>query len=242
MSADWRSSIADTVTRWSIRSSPEHDPDRLAYRRSVIGIALRVAVVSAALVIAIIGLVVVYVLWQLTPNQLHERPGPTDIHIYLDTIDLSIAVIGVGGLAIVLAGVAAWLIARRAVRPIAEAARMQRTFVADASHELRTPLTVLHARVQRLQRMTPADDRRRPVVDELRGDTQVLIDIVNDLLDAATGSSEPHGAADLRAAMEMVHHDMTVLAADRNVHLDIDPIDARVGVSETQLRRCLVAR
>ncbi len=241
MSADWRSAIADTVTRWSIRSSPEHDPDRLAYRRSVIGIALRVAVVSAALVIAIIGLVVAYVLWQLTPNQLHERPGPTDIHIYLDTIDLSIAVIGVGGLAIVLAGVAAWLIARRAVRPIAEAARMQRTFVADASHELRTPLTVLHARVQRLQRMTPADDRRRPVVDELRGDTQVLIDIVNDLLNAATGSSEPNGIADLRATMSVVHRDMSVLAADRNVHLDVDPIDARVGVSETQLRRCLVA-
>ncbi|MDM7890002.1 HAMP domain-containing sensor histidine kinase [Curtobacterium sp. RHCJP20] len=207
----------------------------------MIGIALRVAVVSAALVIAIIVLVVAYVLWQLTPNQLHERPGPTDVHIYLDTIDLSIAVIGVGGLAIVLAGVAAWLIARRAVRPIAEAARMQRTFVADASHELRTPLTVLNARVQRLQRMTPIDDRRRHVVEELREDTQILIDIVNDLLEAAAGSTDPDGSADLRAAMDSAHRDMDVLAAERGVTLEVEPIDARLRVSPTQLRRCLVA-
>lgn len=241
MSAGWRSAIADTLARWSFRSGAEADPDRLAYRRSVVGIALRVAVVSAALVIAIILLVVVYVLWQLTPNQLQERPGPTDIHIYLDTLDLSIAVIGVGGIAIVFAGIAAWMIARRAVRPIAEASRMQRTFVADASHELRTPLTVLHARVQRLQRMTPADDRRRSVVDELRGDTQILINIVNDLLEAAAGSSEPTGTVDLHATMTAVHRDMDVLAAERHVHLDVEPFDAVLQVSETQLHRCLVA-
>ncbi len=107
MSAGWRSAIADGLARWSFRSRVETDPDRLAYRRSVIGIALRVAVVSAALVIAIIVLVVAYVLWQLTPNQLHEQPARPNIHIYLDTIDLSIAVIGVGGLAIILAGIAA---------------------------------------------------------------------------------------------------------------------------------------
>ncbi len=114
--------------------------DRLAYRRSVIGIALRVAVVSAALVIAIIVLVVAYVLWQLTPNQLTNNPP--DRHPHLPRHHRpqrrgrrSV----VGGLAIILAGIAAWLIARRAVRPIAEAARMQRTFV--AGRQPRTPRT-----------------------------------------------------------------------------------------------------
>jgi two-component system, OmpR family, sensor kinase len=241
MSADRRSALVDRLARWSFRPGSESDPDRLTYRRSVIGIAVRVAVVSAALVIGIILLVVAYVLWQLTPGQVRERPGPSDVRISLDTIDLSIAVIGVGGLAIVLAGVAAWLIARRAVRPIAEAARMQRTFVADASHELRTPLTVLHARVQRLQRMTPPDDRRRPVVDELRGDTQILIDIVNDLLEAAAGTRDRGRTADLRRTTDAVRHDMRVLAADRDVRLDVETIDASVRLSETQLRRCLVA-
>ena len=247
MSSSWRSSIADAATRWSLRSGQERDPDRLAYRRSVIGIGLRVAVVSAALVVAIILLVIGYVLWQLTPGQRLERPGPADVHITLDTVDLSIAVVGVGGFSILLAGVAAWVIARRAVQPIADAARVQRTFVADASHELRTPLTVLHARVQRLQRMTPADDPRRPVVDELRGDTRVLIDIVNDLLDAAAGTTEPGGTADLHHALATVRRDMAVLAAERQVELDVrtDPgtedTDTVVALSETQLHRCLVA-
>lgn len=245
MSSSWWSSVADAATRWSFRSGQERDPDRLAYRRSVIGIGLRVAVVSAALVAAIILLVVGYVLWQLTPGQRLERPGPADVHITLDTVDLSIAVVGVGGFAIVLAGIAAWVIARRAVRPIAEAARVQRTFVADASHELRTPLTVLHARVQRLQKLTPEDDPRRDVVDELRSDTRVLIDIVNDLLDAAAGTTEPGGAADLDAALATVRRDMAVLAEEHRVHLEIGTApggtDTVVAISETQLHRCLVA-
>ena len=246
MSSSWWSAIADTVARWSFRSSRDRDPDRLAYRRSVIGIGFRVAVVSAALVIAIILLVVGYVLWQLTPGQLRETPGPTDVHITLDTVDLSIAVLGVGGLAIAFAGIAAWMIARRAVRPIAEAARMQRTFVADASHELRTPLTVLHARVQHLRMMTPTDDPRRAVVDELQGDTRVLIDIVNDLLDAAAGAEATGGVADLDAALITLRRDMAVLAAQRQVHLEVASTGSSLAgttlaVSGTQLQRCLVA-
>jgi two-component system OmpR family sensor kinase len=242
----WWSSIADAAVTWSFRSGQERDPDRLAYRRSVVGIAFQVAVVSAALVAAIIALVVGYVLWQLTPGQLHEAPGASDVRISLDTVDLSIAVVGVGGFSIVLAGLAAWRIARRAVRPIADAARVQRTFVADASHELRTPLAVLHARVQRLHMMTPADDPRHAVVDELRGDTRVLIDIVNDLLDAAAGNSGASGTADLADALATLRRDMTVLAVEREVHLDVRPVDAALAeatlaVSATQLHRCLVA-
>lgn len=240
----FRAAVADAVTRWSFRDGHERDPDRLAYRRSALAIGLRVSVVSAALVIGIIALVVAYVFWQLTPGQLHESPGPADVHVYLDTVDLSIAVIGVGGLSIVFAGVAAWLIARRAVRPIAEASRMQRTFVADASHELRTPLTVLHARVQHLQMLTPPGDPRRAVVAELRDDTRVLIDIVNELLEAAAGGAGPSGSADLARTLHAVERDMAVLAADRQVRLEVTApphADLAVAVSETQLHRCLTA-
>jgi len=240
----FRTAVVDAAARWSFRDGHDHDPDRLAYRRSVIGIGLRVAVVSAALVIGIIALVVAYVLWQLTPGQVHETPGPSDVHISLDTVDLSIAVLGVGGLSIVFAGVAAWLIARRAVRPIAEASRMQRTFVADASHELRTPLTVLHARVQQLQMLTPAEDPRSDVVAELRHDTRVLIDIVNDLLEAAAGAAEHRGTAALAATMHAVERDMAVLAGARGVQLTVTPpadAELQVAVSATQLHRCLTA-
>lgn len=241
VSSRWQAAVVDAVTRWSFRGDLDRDPDRSAYRRSVVEIGLRVAVVSAALVVGIIGLVVAYVLWQLTPEQVHERPGPTDVHISLDTLDLSIAVVGVGGLAIVFAGVAAWWIARRAVRPLADAARMQRTFVADASHELRTPLTVLHARVQRLRMMTPSEDPRDAVVTELSADTRVLIDIVNDLLEAAAGVVEPDSTTALATALLDVERDMTLLAAERQVHLEVAGADADVAVSATQLHRCLVA-
>ncbi len=82
----------------------DQDPDRREYRRSAVRIGLRVAVVSAALVVSVVALVVAYVAWQLTPAQQLERHGAEDVHVYLDTVDLLIAVLVVGGAAVVLAG------------------------------------------------------------------------------------------------------------------------------------------
>ncbi len=216
------------------------DSDRHEYRRSVRSIGLQVAVLSAALFVSIVALVVGYVLWQLTPAQLHERHGPEDVHLYLDTVDLAIAVSVVGGFAILAAGLATWVIARRAMRPIADALRMQRTFVADASHELRTPLAVLSARVQQLQAMVEPDDPRRPVVDDLRADTRILVDIVNDLLEAARGTS---AAVPTPVAPELAgaERDMAVLARQGGVRLRFDSTDAVVTVPASSLRRMIVA-
>lgn len=233
--------LVDATARWSLRGAPDRDADRLASRRSVIGISIRVAGVSAALVIGIIALVVAYVAWQLTPGQQREQPGPFDVHITLDTLDLTVAIIGVGGLAILFAGVASWLIARSAVRPLTEALHVQRTFVADASHELRTPLAVLHARVQRLRMQTPDDDPRRRIVDDLTSDTRILIDIVDDLLEAAAGTRSEPGVAGLQEGLARLRRDMSVLADDRHVRLHVVDHSASVGMTPTQLHRCLVA-
>lgn len=176
----------------------ERDPDRDAYRRSAFRIGVRVAVVSAALVLSIIVLMGTYVLWQITPAQLSEPHGTEDVLVYLDTIDLTIAVVGLGGFAVLLAGVASWIIAGQAVRPMATALRMQRTFVSDASHELRTPLTVLSARVQQLEMMVERGDPRYEVVEQLQNDTNILIDIVNDMLEAAAGAPTKRTATALR--------------------------------------------
>lgn len=230
--------------RWAtalVRGVAAHDPDRRAYRRSALRIGLRVAVVSAALVFAVVVLVVVYVLWQLTPAQQLERHGPEDVHVYLDTFDLLIAVLVVGSASVVLAGVATWLIAGRAVRPLAEAYRLQRTFVADASHELRTPLTVLSARAQQLQTMLPEATTERAVADALRDDTRALADVVDDLLAMAAGRSDERAEALLDAALAAAADEMAVLARDRNVHLVVTPGQALLRVTPTQLRRCLVA-
>ncbi|MGI8458800.1 MAG: hypothetical protein ACR2LI_11910, partial [Propionibacteriaceae bacterium] len=57
-----------------------------------------------------------------------------------------------GGAGLLLATVAAALLARRAVRPMARALELQRRFVADAGHELRTPPTPLSTQAQLLAR------------------------------------------------------------------------------------------
>lgn len=236
------------MNRWT--SSPpwsflgladDRDPDRRAYRRSTIRIGFRVAAVSAALVVSVVVLFVAYILWQLTPGQQQERHGPEDVHVWLDTVDMTIAVVAIGCFAVLLAGVATWFIASRAVRPLAEAYRLQRTFVADASHELRTPLTVLSARVQQLQTMLPSDGRERDVVDALRDDTRTLVEIVDDLLAVAAGRGDERAEAGLGEALRSAAADMAVLARERAVQLVVAPADAVLALPPTQLRRCLVA-
>ena len=98
-----------------------------------------------------------------------------------------------GGAGLVLASLAAAVLARRAVRPMAEALEQQRRFVADAGHELRTPLTLLSTRAQLLARRlrdprTPPEQQTALVERDaaaLVGDSSALVEILEDLLTAA---------------------------------------------------------
>ncbi|RYZ32652.1 MAG: HAMP domain-containing histidine kinase, partial [Propionibacteriaceae bacterium] len=98
-----------------------------------------------------------------------------------------------GGAGLVLATLAAAVLARRAVRPMARALEQQRRFVADAGHELRTPLTLLSTRSQLLARRvrdttTPAEQRAQLVERDATGivaDTAALVAILEDLLTQA---------------------------------------------------------
>jgi two-component system OmpR family sensor kinase len=98
-----------------------------------------------------------------------------------------------GGAGVVLATLAAAILARRAVRPMARALEQQRRFVADAGHELRTPLTLLSTRSQLLARRvrdttTPAEQRDQLVQRDAAGivaDTAALVAILEDLLTEA---------------------------------------------------------
>lgn len=97
--------------------------------------------------------------------------------------------------------IAAWM-ARRAMRPLADALALQRRFVMDASHELRTPLTLLSTRAQLLRRalqQASGDDVSSPTapvssasadeiaeaVEEIVQDSRILTEILEDLLIAA---------------------------------------------------------
>ena len=87
---------------------------------------------------------------------------------------------------------AAAVLARRAVRPMAQALEQQRRFVADAGHELRTPLTLLSTRSQLLaRRVRDTDDPRRSSASSSWNATPPGI-----VADTARARRRPRGPAD----------------------------------------------
>jgi two-component system OmpR family sensor kinase len=197
-------------------------------------------------VLGILGLAALFILDQSRPTELLEKPAPGETKIYVDANEVLVALVALGVLAIVVVGVASWVISRRAVAPLGSALRMQRAFVADASHELRTPLTVLDTRLQLLSRKL---ERAEPYDDTLaaaRRDTRIMIELVTDLLLVAESSAtDVRGGADagcdLRPTVLSGVQDLRVLAGERGMTIAVSvENEARVRLSETSLRRALV--
>jgi signal transduction histidine kinase len=156
-----------------------------------------------------------------------------------------LAVLFIGGLAaVVLAGVAGFAYAGRALVPIRESLRRQREFAADASHELRTPLTVIRASVEHLRRHP-----RRSVesvgsaLEDIDAEVGRLTRMVDDLLLLARADSgaielerEPVDLADVAAdALPQ----FTQLAEERNVSLTLDPLPALTVGDAGRLRQVI---
>jgi two-component system OmpR family sensor kinase len=150
-------------------------------------------------------------------------------------------------LALLFAGALGILLARRAVRPLAEALTLQRTFVADASHELRTPLTLLSTRAQLLDRSI----QRGAVDDQVRADSRGVVhdvqrlgEVVEDLLVAADPRGEDsHELVDLGALVGSVADSAQAHAEEQQVRLvaGAGPDQLWVLGSAAALRRAVLA-
>ncbi|WP_423918946.1 sensor histidine kinase [Frigoribacterium sp. 2-23] len=209
-------------------------------------------IVSGLVVIAALALTIAWVLHQTIPQERLEQvaaAGAGEVLVSAMDVVAGLVVLGVAG--VVFAGLVTVVIARRAVRPLGEALRLQRQFVADASHELRTPLAVLDARLQAVQRKiaggaATADENVTADLARLRDDSRALIDIVDDLLEAAGGDlvegATSAGSASLDSVVAEVLRSLSVLAEGRAVTLEhrcAAPV--RVAVPSTSLRRAVLA-
>lgn len=171
---------------------------------------------------------------------------------------LVLALLAVGSIGLVLAGVVGAVLGHRAVRPLADALARQREFVADASHELRTPLTLLSTRVQLLQRRTRTavgPDRVELAaltadVDAVARDTTRMVALVEDLLLAVDPREyDADGPVDVSVLGQEVVESASDYAAERGVRLRLaagpPPAGAgrplTVGGTGPALRRALLS-
>jgi two-component system OmpR family sensor kinase len=220
------------------------DSDTEAVRRASRLVGWQITIASAAVVFVVIAAVFLFVLAKVTPSELFQ-PSPDRNNIDISADDLLIVAILLGGVGVVLAGLMSWTITRRAVRPLGDALRIQRAFIADASHEMRTPLTVLDARLQVLQRGLAADDPSSPAVMELRRDAKSLMAVVNDLLEAAeAASSRTNGSAPvlLNPLVELAVDSLRIVGQERDVRIDLDAAEPLFSyLPAVSAHRCIIA-
>ena len=183
-----------------------------------------------------------------------------DVHESQEELQrLALALLLSGAAVAAVAAVAGVLMARRAMRPMAQALAMQRRFVADASHELRTPLTVLSTRAQLLRRRLARAEAAGIGPEEVAGagpeevagavdgiveDARQLAEILEDLLISAdpreTQSAEPvqlQAEADAAVAAqqpEAARRGLELLRSGRGDAVSVDG-------SAVSLRRAITA-
>ncbi|KZE42214.1 sensor histidine kinase [Microbacterium sp. T32] len=219
--------------------------DRRVVRRAAARVGLLVGGGSAIALTAGVGILVAVLLSNARREAGHHgvpgaAPGglPGD-RVVVDFDDVLPWVLGLGLLGVVVMGLVGWAASRWSVRPLDDALRRQRAFVSDASHELRTPLTALNSRVQIAQRRLARGEPLEDTLDRLRGDADLMDDILTDMLLSAEGAASADGTAavaeGLRAAVTVVGP----LAAEAGVAIDLDsgPAGLRAALPPVTLTR-----
>jgi two-component system OmpR family sensor kinase len=220
------------------------EADVRAVRRASRLVGLQITLAFTLVVLAVLVAAFAFVFHHIPPAKLFDLNRRHAYTIDIGGVDIITAgfVIGIG--AIILAGTVSWFATRRAVRPLGEALRIQRAFVADASHELRTPLAVLDARLQLLQRGLEKDDPSSPTVAELRRDAKTLIEIVNDLLASAeVGGEKKHDEPVVVNPIVLLAVDsLRIIAGEKSVNVTVNQAPPLATLlPAASVHRCLVA-
>jgi signal transduction histidine kinase len=95
-----------------------------------------------------------------------------------------------GPVALLLAGIAGFVLAGAALRPFEAGVRRERRFVADASHQLRTPLAVLTTELELAQRRSRTREELRDALASAAETTAQLTRIADGLLLLASADDE----------------------------------------------------
>jgi signal transduction histidine kinase len=191
-------------------------------------VGLWVGVASTVVIAAGAGILIAVILATSRPGgPVGGEPGlfPDGVnpdHVFVDVDRVVPWVIGLGIVGVLLLGLIAWFAARRSVRPLSEALRMQRNFVSDASHELRTPLTALSSRIQILQRRHDRGDPIDETITDLRRNASAMDDVLTDmLLDAEADAAGAAQASDVGTSIAAAAQSLRPMAAEREVSIEV---------------------
>ena len=118
-----------------------------------------------------------------------------------------IAIVAADAAALVLIGLAGWVLAARTLRPIRDAHRRQRRFIADASHELRSPVAAIRARAEAALAVGASDGELRTALADVARRSGELATLADDLLLLARAEGGP-------ADDELDEADLSVVVAE----------------------------
>lgn len=162
---------------------------------------------------------------------------------WIDETDRNLAV-ALGGLALIIAGLA--LVAGNFVtrRALEDAFARQRRFTADASHELRAPLAVIRAEADLALRKQRDPDEYRAAIRTIAAEADHMESLIGDLLSAARAESgslsrEP---VDISRMLRRVAERLASAAAAKEAAVHVDAAnDAMILADAQALERALLA-
>lgn len=227
-------------------TSPEA-ADRRRVQKAAFSVGMWVAAASAIVIALGVGVLVAIILLRARVERDEHGTAFPGGHrglgddLVVDVDRLLPWVVGLGILGVIVLSLIAWFAARRAVRPLGEALRLQRNFVADASHELRTPLTTLTSRIQIAQRRLARGGDVAEALDQLRSDADTMNDMLTDLLMAAEGKVDSTAVCQVGEAVDAAVARLQPLADDSEVVLEVFSTDRVVRMPLPTLTRILIA-